>query len=388
MAAHVPFLKSILDRPGDDGPHLVYADWLEERGEMDLGEYVRLGVELRHLSPEEPEKRRKELQRRIGELLASHREEWLGPLARKTGNVMELHDDDGLLCFRFTCTTPHFLKRLKVEAGLARVPHCWALESTDLGPRIDELLASHDLDWITFIDGNDAPIAADRLESLIACERLGNLRMLNFRGMALGDYGVKLLAATRNLSRLRSLVVSNDSLTEDGLHAILDSRRLTSLTYLSLSNCRWRGQAPSPLRHTSRHVRLARLCLDGGPMGDELAGWLASWAGLATVTWLDLRDGQIGPAGVAALTRSKNLRRLIYLNVSGNPIGDDGARLLAEAPFLGQLNYLKVTHCHLGPAGALALLAAAQLPKTIAILDGNSLGEIGNQLVRQRGRFV
>ena len=39
------FLHAILAAPDDDTPRLIYADWLEERGDL-RGEFIRLQVEL------------------------------------------------------------------------------------------------------------------------------------------------------------------------------------------------------------------------------------------------------------------------------------------------------------------------------------------------------
>ena len=39
---HDAFLRAILDAPDDDTPRLVYADWLEERGE-ELGPFIQIG---------------------------------------------------------------------------------------------------------------------------------------------------------------------------------------------------------------------------------------------------------------------------------------------------------------------------------------------------------
>jgi uncharacterized protein (TIGR02996 family) len=33
MLGDEPFLRALLEDPADDGPWLVYADWLEERGD-------------------------------------------------------------------------------------------------------------------------------------------------------------------------------------------------------------------------------------------------------------------------------------------------------------------------------------------------------------------
>jgi uncharacterized protein (TIGR02996 family) len=43
---HAAFLRCICERPAEDGPRLVYADWLEEQGDGDRAEFIRVQVEL------------------------------------------------------------------------------------------------------------------------------------------------------------------------------------------------------------------------------------------------------------------------------------------------------------------------------------------------------
>src|SRR2546427_787192 len=45
-----PFLQAILEDPNDEGTRLVFADWLEERGDP-LGEFLRNQCRLAKLSP-------------------------------------------------------------------------------------------------------------------------------------------------------------------------------------------------------------------------------------------------------------------------------------------------------------------------------------------------
>lgn len=51
------FIRAIVDAPGDDAPRLIYADWLDERGDP-RGEYLRVTVDWasRSCSPEQGEK--------------------------------------------------------------------------------------------------------------------------------------------------------------------------------------------------------------------------------------------------------------------------------------------------------------------------------------------
>jgi uncharacterized protein (TIGR02996 family) len=69
-------LASIAAAPHDDAPRLVYADWLEERGDP-RGEYITLQFQRRRdggLSPKE--------QAREAALLTKHKRDWLGPFYR------------------------------------------------------------------------------------------------------------------------------------------------------------------------------------------------------------------------------------------------------------------------------------------------------------------
>src|SRR5829696_7436743 len=39
-------LRAIIENPEDDAPRLVFADWLDEHGEPDRAEFIRLQIEL------------------------------------------------------------------------------------------------------------------------------------------------------------------------------------------------------------------------------------------------------------------------------------------------------------------------------------------------------
>src|ERR1700676_1487938 len=72
------FLQAIRERPDDDAPRLLYADWLDERGDP-RGEFIRVQCALAGLSEYDP--RRWDLAARERELLSEHDKAWLGPLA-------------------------------------------------------------------------------------------------------------------------------------------------------------------------------------------------------------------------------------------------------------------------------------------------------------------
>lgn len=110
------FLADILDRPADDTPRLVYADWLEDNGESGRAEFVRVQVELAREPPARPsvtaenwgaedarERRWNALRRREWELLAGHWHAWAGvwglPVA--CGNLLEVDPGERALVVTF-----------------------------------------------------------------------------------------------------------------------------------------------------------------------------------------------------------------------------------------------------------------------------------------------
>src|SRR5262245_56023697 len=72
------FLQAILAQPDDDHLRLIYADWLEERGDP-RGEFIRLQIALADENMDTP--RRQEFLLREGELRTHHDLEWAGQVA-------------------------------------------------------------------------------------------------------------------------------------------------------------------------------------------------------------------------------------------------------------------------------------------------------------------
>jgi len=51
-----PFLRASIAEPDDDLPRLIYADWLDERGDPDRAQIIRTQIELARL-PAGPRRR-------------------------------------------------------------------------------------------------------------------------------------------------------------------------------------------------------------------------------------------------------------------------------------------------------------------------------------------
>src|SRR3954462_14508269 len=83
MTREEAFLRDIWENPEDDTPRLVYADWLEENGRPERGEFIRLQCELDPLPYRDS--RRRELTARAGKLWAEHGIAWRAELPAING---------------------------------------------------------------------------------------------------------------------------------------------------------------------------------------------------------------------------------------------------------------------------------------------------------------
>jgi uncharacterized protein (TIGR02996 family) len=72
------FLADIAEHPEDDSLRLIYADWLEDSGQVERAAFIRVQCELARLPRDDP--RRRELKTRERELQEKHERGWVAPL--------------------------------------------------------------------------------------------------------------------------------------------------------------------------------------------------------------------------------------------------------------------------------------------------------------------
>jgi uncharacterized protein (TIGR02996 family) len=75
------FLAAIIESPDDDSLRLIYADWLDDHGQPERAEFLRVQVELEPHRFQIDRPRVRELLTREAELLHRHEDAWLGPAA-------------------------------------------------------------------------------------------------------------------------------------------------------------------------------------------------------------------------------------------------------------------------------------------------------------------
>src|SRR5262245_36223940 len=165
MTEAAPFLEAIRDAEvTDDAPRLVFADWLDERGDP-LGEFIRVEVALARMGRDDP--RREELFRRDCEMIRTHKERW------------------GVGVLRGGATHWDFRRGL--------------LDEVTMG--IDSFLEHHErlfrsVPILTLHLGRQGPVGVAAVGQLLKVHSLGRLRelTLDLSGLQLGDSRAAALA--------------------------------------------------------------------------------------------------------------------------------------------------------------------------------------------------
>ncbi len=315
-----PFLDAIFSRPTDDGPRLMYADFLEAAGDPERAELVRLQLALAHLPGEHP--RRPELTDRQAGLLAEHSSRWTEHLR-------------------------HLVAGVEFRRG---VPDSVAVYAGTFLSDGDELFRRTRVRRLRLLE------ASGVMHRLIHSPLLANVRELDLCSNDLGNGGVNLLVRSPFLKELVSLDLGFNGLDDAGVRAVARAASLPALTALSLND---NGQITANGLQTLAHSPF--------------------FAGL---TSLDVSGNDISDAGVQAVVVSKSLTRLHTLRLKGNHIGDAGVAMLARSPLLARLlarsSRLELGDNAIGPAGTAVLAASPALDCCTALdLSGNYLGDRG-----------
>jgi uncharacterized protein (TIGR02996 family) len=275
------FRRDIIANPDDDTPRLIYADYLEERGDP-LGEFIRVQIELARLPDEDRLlARRAELEAREQQLLREHREEWLEP-------------------WRDVVVYREFRRGFVVAISVRLQTF---LEHADF------LFQVAPIQTVEFV------VNPEPLSRLAACPHLARLSGIRFWGGPIGDSGVEDLAGSPFLTRLSLLDLQSNCIGDAGVKVLATSRNLPQLTILKLG---------------SNNI---------GPAG---ARSLALSSCITRLTGLDLSENPITDEGVQALAASPNVRGLRKLVLTQTRLGSAGAQVLTASPYLSKLEHLDV----------------------------------------------
>lgn len=349
-------LAGLRAAPADDLPRLVFADWLDEHGDPDRAEFIRVQVEL--AAGPDPA-RRPALAARERELLTRHRRLWRVP--RLTGPQ---HFSRGFV--EGVETTADSLLGVPPAAFDGAVVRAVRLVNADR--RVDELPGLSVWETVENLALNNNSFGTeDRLSRLFAAAAFPRLTGLSLRNNQLWPDGVAELAGLAVAPRLTRLDVSGNPVTDLGAATLGGSEAFAGLEQLYLrsdelhvTDC-VHAAGVNHLATSPTLARLRTLNLADQYAGDAGVVSLARSPNAARLTDLDLAYndiGLLGPAAVVELTASPYLARLRRLDLAGNRLDRAAVAALLAWPRLAALDRLDLRDCDLDDAGR-ALLSAA-----------------------------
>jgi uncharacterized protein (TIGR02996 family) len=300
MNKHEDFLHAVCENPDDEMLRLLFADWLEENGEEERAEFIRLQIEIDRLPDG---KNKQKIRSRETELLKKYKDEWAAPFRQ-----FEVADS-----FRRFVFGVHF-----------RQDFVWALSLNDEDHRfVDNAAALFRLAPVERVNLFHKRQHAD----LVRCPQLLQVKELLLDRQGFGTEEIEAFLRSpylKNLVRLE-LIADDDNghLSADGIELLSKTDTLPALRHLDLSFnwCNW--DYPD-------QASWVRALLKG-----RLVEQLES---------LHLRSTFLEDAGTELLAKSKRMRAIRHLNLSGNSIGERGLKALATSRTLPSLVVLDLRH--------------------------------------------
>jgi uncharacterized protein (TIGR02996 family) len=359
MTERAALLRAAAEDRDDDAPRLVLADWLEDHGEAERAEFIRVQCEIARVG-ESDRPRLERLAAREKELWQAHRAAWCAELPRWARDKVVFRRG---LPAGLRCTPTQWLG----GRGLTRAAPIEALEIDKDDPaKRGALVASERLGGLSALRARWYRHEARR--ELAASPHVGGLRWLDLGrggcswGSTPGDAVCVGLAANPALAGLRGLRLNYGEIGPGGLAALGASPYLAGLTHLDLETNSLGDAGAAALAAAPGAAGLTRLSLRQCGIGQAGGEALASSPRLAGLTHLDLHSNHTGPGGAEAVAASPHLTGLVFLSLYLNQIGDEGVRALARSRNLTRLRTLEIGSTGLSAEGVRALAASAALP--------------------------
>ena len=381
------FYQAIMDKWDDDTPRLVYADWLDERGDEPScirAEFIRLDCELaRHTDP-----------RRIPKKLQQRHDR------ARTGLYRDLSNRDiptGNM--HFARGFPRYLIA-PLECYVESASACWdelgpiedpelygCIETSPVFGEVAQLPALRHWRGLSFSSETRGDIGGANFAALIASPHLTNLRSVTITeqtrmrdggpGTPLGANALSATSHNPALTRLSSIRIWWSGITDSALLRFGKGRFLPNLRKLSLADeftdAGIAALAKSPVLETVEHLHL-----NGRLSGESLKHIMTS-PRLKSLHTLDLSVWTSGTHEHDSLTR-----------LDGNQVYDKmGVEAFASSPLLPQLKVVKLSGGEITARNAAKLAEAAQRLTSLERLSiiGN-LGRLDEACQAQRGNAL
>lgn len=348
MSDELALLKAIQADPDDELSRLALADWLDDNGDPQRAEFVRVQCELARGVADKF--RRAHLEERERQLLFEYVASWLGPFAETNKPICRYQRGTATITMHaMALLQPYTLPLAEKWFTRGWVLHL-ALSGSALN--LSELFTQP---WLGQLSGLrlDKIQASSLMDALLGCDQLGGLRQLGLiaAGMA-GQTGW-----------LRKTPAAE------------------SIGTLDLGQS---GGTPADIAELGRGFpRLRQLNLSGNALRPEHVNALLGADWLEQLTTLQLVGCSLSRDGLARLLASPRLASLEALNLSNNLLFSDGAQLIAASPHLPSLRRLGLRNTRISGQGAVALTRLS-LPLEMLDVWDSRVGRAGVDKLRER----
>jgi uncharacterized protein (TIGR02996 family) len=336
MNDRLAFLSAIAQTPDEDAVRLVFADWLDEHGEDDRAQLVRLQCQASCLPRWCPERR---WLLWCAEQVLARRPEWRAELPSLEG-----------------VTWGRFERGFVAEAIVADFD-CLLRHAAAIGAvgTVSEV----------FITRTQRDYPMDRLPALPWLRSLVlDAKRFSRLGSMLYSDGVARLASAPMLATLHHLRIDSHWSGAEGVRALARSAHLGPLTSLSIADAHDDASAWPELLASPRAAGLRRLGLRAGGISvfpgfrAEVAAPFAAAPSLAALQSLDISNRCVDPNSYELLLRSGHVAALRELEARQQLLKADDLAPFADTAARPRLVSLDVSQSHFRRAGLAHLLSA------------------------------
>ncbi len=338
MSIEHGLLSAIRDEPDDDGIRLVYADWLEEQGNIDRADFIRLQCQIATMDLDDPGRPAMEL--RAEDLLVAHRAEWTEGLPENIAHMTV-----------FRRGFPEYAQvKAKRSEFLARIRGILALP---LPPRTLDLKFKSTASLAEFNDlFEDDPRGVrlgitlqsrepgDEISRVLACQNiLPHVRMLTMQA----DHSpgqIEQLSSCENLRCLKNLSYCDPRLTPGEADMLFHSKQFHLESFVRVQSSLDQNYAPSHYDYLGESDFSRLHSLGGGVRIDDededgrhlVMQRLANNASIEGIRRLHLGGSNISHPDLAVVLQSPHAKNVRYLHVPLNEsLGNGTGSAIAQS---------------------------------------------------------
>ena len=349
------FLERVRERPEDDAPRLITADWFDDIGEHDRAEFIRLQLAIAKL--EYGTAPRTQLKKREEQLLFVHRQEWAAPF-KEYATAVEFRRG---FIEEVTLPARTFLKQWPNISALAPIRNVNLL---DVGDDPRAVMHSPYLQQLHGLRVESQYLADTLAEAIADSQQLGNIQRLQLDSNTITDVGVALITNCPSLQNLRHLNLAKNRVTTVGISRIANASHWKHLDTLDLCENPLGVAGIQNLAKSALCERLKRLALVNTFPLEPAESFTRDVARLASIPEIYLPLNMFNEVHVDRFFNNERYTRMYALDASKNRLGNGGIQRLAQAPAMQNVRWLKLVSNEIEDAGLRAIAASTVIGKS------------------------